>query len=108
MEAETLKAMKRRMRIVREHEFVDCYAEAVSRIASYLNGHLRFRTDLQEEYPELMVLAWHYANKEFGCPLKETEYETFVEALRVDVYQELMKRTKGYVGMKEWYGKKEQ
>lgn len=106
VEEEVTKAMKRRMKIVREHQFVDCYSEAVSRLASYLNGHMRFSTDLQETFPELMVLAWHYANREYGCPLKESEYESFVEALRVDVYRALTERTKGFVGMREFYNNK--
>ena len=101
----TCEAMRNRTRIVRKHNFVDCYSEAVARIAAYMNGHLRWQTDLQEQFPELMALAWHYANKEYGCPMGELDYETFAEALRVDVYHKLMERIKGQVGMKEWYGK---
>ena len=106
LEEKTVELLKKRRRIVRQYEFVDSYAEAVARIAAFLNSHLRFRAPLQEEYPELMVLAWHYAHKEYGCPLKESEYESFVEALRVDVILKLTERIKGFVGMKEWYGKR--
>jgi hypothetical protein len=100
---QTLKCLKRRKEIVENYNLVPNYNEAVWQIARFLNAHLRFMAWLQGELPELLVLAWHYAHKEFGCPLKESEYESFVEALRVDVYRLLNKWTREDVGMKEFY-----
>lgn len=102
----TLIKLKRRKSIVERYNLVENYQDAVWQIAHFLNSHLRFTTSPQKDYPELLVLAWHYANQEFGCPLKEMEYESFVEALRVDVYQLLSSWTEQDVGMEEWYGKK--
>lgn len=106
VEERTLEAMKRRLQIVRKYDLVTGYREAVWHIAAFLNGYMRFRTEQQDAYPELMVLAWHYAHKEFGCPTDASEYETFVEALRVDVVKELNKYVKGFVGMEYWYTRK--
>lgn len=104
----TLTALKRRKEIVANYDLVETYDDAVWQIAHFLNSHLRFTATIQEEIPELLVLAWHYAHKEHGCPLKESEYEAFVEALRVDVYKKLTEWVKRDVGMAEWYGKKKQ
>lgn len=102
----TLKALKERKEIVATHDLVETYDDAVWQIAHFLNSHLRFTATIQEEIPELLVLAWHYAHKEYGCPLKESEYEAFVEALRVDVYKKMTEWVKHDVGMAEWYGEK--
>ena len=102
----TIKLLPQRKEIVNHYDLVRDYDEAVCIIARFLNGHLRFTTDLQEDLPEMIILAWHYANKEYGCPMKDQEYEAFVEALRVDVYHLLAEWIKRDVGVKEWYGEK--
>ena len=101
----TLKCMKRVDEIVHYYDLVKKYEDAVWQIAFFLNSHMRFTASLQEELPELLVLAWYYANKEFGCPFEDSEFESFMEALRVDVYKELTKRIEGFVGVREWYRK---
>lgn len=105
VERAVCRCLKNVKLIDEQYDFVHSYEDAVNDIAYYLNGHLRFSTSNQDEYPELMALAWYYANKEFGCPLAEEAYETFVEALRVDVVKRLGRYIEGYVGMKEWFGK---
>ncbi|MBO4892019.1 MAG: hypothetical protein J5502_05375 [Prevotella sp.] len=102
----TLKCMKKRKQIVRYYDLVTSYEDAVERISSFLNRHLRFTAPLQEELPELIVLAWHYAHKQYGCPLKETEFEAFMEALRVDVFNDLMKYVSCCVGVEIWYAQR--
>jgi hypothetical protein len=102
----TLRKLREHKSIAERYDLVESYQDAVWQIANFMNGHLRFTASLQEEYPELLVLAWHYAHKEFGCPLKESEYEAFVEALRVDVYKLLMSWVDNCVGMAEYYKKK--
>ena len=103
MHETTLMRLKDRTKIVENYDTVVNYDEAMWRIAFFLNSQLRFTATIQNELPELLVLAWHYANKEYGCPLDPSEYESFVEALRADVYQLLIKRIEGHVGVKEWY-----
>lgn len=106
MHETTLMRLKDRTKIVENYDTVVNYDEAMWRIAFFLNSQLRFTATIQNELPELLVLAWHYANKEYGCPLDPSEYESFVEALRADVYQLLIKRIEGHVGVKEWYKEK--
>ena len=102
----TLMCLKKRREIVDNYDLVKDYEDAVWQVAYFLNSHLRFSVSVQDELPKLLVLAWHYANKEFDCPLTPSEYESFVEALRVDVFKALMLWTRGFVGVKKWYGKK--
>jgi hypothetical protein len=97
----TLKMLKDRKEIVALYDLVGSYEDAVWQLANFLNGHLKYVATLQEELPELLVLAWYYANMEFGMPLKESAYEEFVEALRPDVYKLLMSWVNRDVGMKE-------
>lgn len=99
------RCLKNLKLIDEQYEFVNSYEDAVWNVAYFLNRHLRFSTSNQKEYPELLALAWYYANKEFGCPLKDDEYESFVEALRVDVYKLLNRWAKNDVGMEEFYSK---
>lgn len=102
----TIERLKEVKKIVEEYDLISNYDEAVHSIAAFMNGNLRFSAGLQEELPERIVLAWYYAHKEYGCPLKESEYEAFIEALRKDVYRDLQTWVKDYVGVKEWYGKR--
>ena len=104
---ETIKYLKKRKRIVAWYDLVTSYEEAVAKIALFLNRHLRFSAPLQEDWPELIVLAWHYAHKQYGSPLKESEFEAFMEALRVDVYNELMKYIRCCVVVEKWYAKQQ-
>ena len=101
----TIKCLKKRKKIVEWYDLVTSYEDAVAKVATFLNRHMCFYGPLQEDWPVLIVLAWHYAHKQYGCPLKETEFEAFMEALRVDVYNELMKYTRCCVGVKKWYAK---
>ena len=102
----TIESLKEVKQIVEEYDLITCYDEAVHHIAAFLNGNLRFTACLQDELPEKIVLAWYYAHKEYGCPLKKSEYEAFIEALRTDVYRDLQAWVKDYVGVKDWYGKR--
>ena len=102
----TIKLLPQRREIVKRYDLITDYEEAVWSIARFLNGHLRFTADVQEDLPEKLIVAWHYANIEYGCPMKELEYEAFVEALRVDVYHLLAEWINRDVGVKEWYGER--
>ena len=91
----TIKLLPQRREIVKRYDLITDYEEAVWSIARFLNGHLRFTADVQEDLPEKLIVAWHYANIEYGCPMKELEYEALLA--------EWIKRD---VGVKEWYGER--
>lgn len=97
------RKMKKRKSIVSKNHYVTDYEEAVRLIANYLNSYLEYMVTLPTDYPDLIVLAWHYANTEFGFPAADKDYMSFIHTLGVDVRKKMTERSKKYVSMKQWY-----
>lgn len=87
-----------------DYDFLECYEDCVQAIAEWLNQWMRFSVELPLNIDELIALAWHYARQEKadGEHAKDLDnYETFIEALRTDVYMRLYRRVSGHYGFRE-------
>lgn len=104
---EVLRKLKDRRIIADIYEDVANYEDAVRLIADFLDSHLGFLPPAQAEFPERVVLAWHYAHKDYNCPMIPSEYSRFVDALKVDVFKDLIKRIKRTAGLSNIYEKRE-
>jgi hypothetical protein len=105
-EKEVMKRMARIEEIAAVYVWTDGYRECAHQLASRLNWFMRYGVDnnITDQVFDMIALAWYYAKKEFKGTEREKDtedYESFMEALRTDVYMELYRWVNNYYGFVE-------